>query len=227
MTQRSWGIPGWAIWSLPGRLLGSVLLIDLFAVTLVVIDAMATPLAVYPPAVLAAGTLLVGGVVHSEISLRLERVRRRVVQETAHIDLSSVWTFAAVLLVPVGMATVITVVLYLYLHFRVWRPAKSPAYRQVFTTATVVLAIHAAAGTMAYAGMGAAEPLHSLSGPLTVIAALLAYTVVNTCLVVGAVVISANKTVREVLGHGDELVLEVATLSLGALVALALSEGAE
>jgi diguanylate cyclase (GGDEF)-like protein len=225
MTQRSWGIPGWAIWSLPGRLLGSVLVIDLFAVTLVVLDALATPLAVYPPAVLAAGTLLVGGVVHSEISLRLERVRRRVVQETAHIDLSSVWTFAAVLLVPVGMATVITVVLYLYLHFRVWRPAKSPAYRQVFTTATVVLAIHAAAGTMAYAGMGAAEPLHSLSGPLTVIAALLAYTVVNTCLVVGAVVISANKTVREVLGHGDELVLEIATLSLGALVALALSEG--
>ena len=52
---------------------------------------------------------------------------------------------------------------------------------------------------------------------------MLAYTVVNTCLVVGAVVLSADRSVRQVLGHGDEIVLEIATLSLGALVAIAMA----
>ena len=54
--------------------------------------------------------------------------------------------------------------------------------------------------------------------------ALLCYTAVNTCLVVGAVVLSApERTFRQVLGRGDEVVLELATLSMGALAAGAIS----
>ena len=225
MRRAAASVLDWSVWSLPGRLLGSVLLVDLLAFSLVVFGAITTPPVTYESGVGAGLTLLFGAVLHSEISLRLERVRRRLVRETANIDLSSVWTFAAVILLPVTMASVLVIVLYVYLHFRVWRPAKSPAYRQVFNTSTVVLAAHAAAGIASYVSLGSENPLHSAFGPLVVVAEILAYTVVNTCLVVGVVVISSNRSVREILGHGDELVLELTTLSLGALLALAVSAG--
>jgi diguanylate cyclase (GGDEF)-like protein len=213
----------WDVWSLPSRLLGSVLLIELLAASLFAVDIATTPLSAYSSAVGTVSTLVIGGIVHAEISLRVERIRRRVVHQSAHIDLSSVWTFAGVLLLPPAIASLAVIVLYLYLYVRVWRPAKAPAYRQAFSTATVILAVHAAAGAAAHTGLWTGDPLRADLGPLTVIVGLLAYTVVNTCLVVGVVVVSANKSVREVLGHGDEVVLEVATLSLGALVALAMS----
>jgi diguanylate cyclase (GGDEF)-like protein len=213
------------VWSLPGRLLGSVVLVDLLALSLVLFNAVTTQTGVYLSNAGIGSALLFGAVAHSEISLRLERVRRRLVRETAHIDLSSVWTFAAVILLPIAMASALIIALYVYLHFRVWRPAKSPAYRQVFSTSTVLLAAHAAAGIAVYVSLGAPDPLRSEFGPLAMLAAILAYTVVNTCLIVGVVVVSSNRSVREILGHGDELVLEAATLCLGALVALALSAG--
>jgi diguanylate cyclase (GGDEF)-like protein len=111
-------------------------------------------------------------------------------------------------------------VLFTYLYFRIWRPAKVPPYREVFSTATVLLAVHATAATLAYFD-SAADAIGGAVGPLPILAAMLAYTVVNTCLVVGAIVISTDRSVRQVLGHGDEVVLELATLSLGGLVAMA------
>jgi diguanylate cyclase (GGDEF)-like protein len=211
----------WGVWALPHRLLASVLLVELFAATLLIADIAVTPLGAFASSAVGGITLLVGGVVHAEIALRVERVRRRVT-DAAHIDLSSVWTFAAALLFPPAVACTVVAVLYTYLYFRVWRPAKVPAYRQVFSTATVMLAVHAAAATVVYLGGGGA-PLGGAGGPLTLLAAMLAYTVVNTCLIVGAVVLSSDKSVRQILGHGDEVVLEISTLSLGALVAAAVT----
>jgi diguanylate cyclase (GGDEF)-like protein len=216
-------ITRWGVWALPHRLLGSVLVIDLFAAILLVADVAVTPFAEYRTHAVGAATLVLGGIAHAEISLRIERVRRRVsIAAGTHIDLSSVWTFAAAMLFVPAVACLVVIALYLYLYLRVWRPAKSPAYRQIFSTATVLLAVHAATATATYLG-GDGGPLDSPLGPLPVVAAILAYTAVNTCLIVGAVVLSANKSVRQVLGHGDEVVLEVSTLSLGALVAVAIT----
>jgi diguanylate cyclase (GGDEF)-like protein len=198
-----------------------VLLVECFAVMLLMTDAAVTPFGAF----LANGTnailLLIGAVVHTEIALTVERVRRRVT-EAAHISLSSVWTFAAALLFPPLVACAVVIALFTYLFFRVWRPAKVPAFKEVFSTATVLLAVHAAAGAVAYVpdvgGM--------LVGPLglgSIAVAMLAYTVVNTCLVVGVVVLSSDRSVRQVLGQGDEIVLEIATLSLGAMVAVAIT----
>ena len=97
-----------------------------------------------------------------------------------------------------------------------------PAYRWVFTTATVLLAVHAGAGALAY--VDGTDVFESGSGLAAIVTALLCYTAVNTCLVVGAIVLSApERTFREVLGRGDEVVLELATLSMGALAAGAMS----
>ena len=112
--------------------------------------------------------------------------------------------------------------IYLHLYIRVWRPTRQPAYRWVFTTATVLLAVHAAAGAVAY--VDNSDVFSSGSGLAAIVTALLCYTAVNTCLVVGAVLLSApERTFRQVLGRGDEVVLELATLSMGALAAGAIS----
>ncbi len=165
--------------------------------------------------------LAAAGVLHTETALRVERMRRRVTP-SPHVDLSSVWTFAAALLLPPLLAAVSVVVIYLHLYLRVWRPTRIPAYRWVFTTSTVVLAVHAAAGAAAY--VDSSNVFETGSGLVAIVTALLCYTAVNTCLVVGAIVLSApERTFREVLGRGDEVVLELATLSMGALAAGAIS----
>jgi diguanylate cyclase (GGDEF)-like protein len=170
------------------------------------------------PAVAVLAALAAVGVLHTEIAVRVERARRRTTP-SPHIDLSSVWTFAAALLLPPLLATAVVVVIYVHLYARVWRPTRNPPYRWTFTTCTVVLAVHAAAAAVSYVG-GGGDTFASGSGPAAVVVALLCYTAVNTCLIVGVIVLSApDRTVREVLGRGDEVVLELATLAMGALAA--------
>jgi diguanylate cyclase (GGDEF)-like protein len=211
--RQTFHITRWGVWTLPQRLLGSVLLVEAFAALLLISDVIVTPIDAFLDHGPVAALLLIGAVLHTEIALTVERVRRRVT-EAAHISLSSVWTFAAALLFPPLVACALVIALFTYLFFRVWRLAKVPAYKEVFSTATVLLAVHAAAGAVAYVPGG------GRLGLVGIAVAMLAYTVVNTCLVVGAVVISSDRSVRQVLGHGDEIVLEIATLSLGALVAV-------
>ena len=209
----------WAVWALPFRLLTSVLVVELLVLALLVVDGVRGGAGQFSRSSLAVlATLAVVGVLHTEIALRVERARRRVTP-SPHIDLSSVWTFAAALLLPPLLAAAVVAVVYLHLLARVWRPTKQPVYRWVFTTCTVVLAVHAASGASSYV-RGDGAPFGSGAGLAAVVVALLAYTAVNTCLVVGVIVLSApDRTFRDVLGRGDEVVLELATLAMGALAA--------
>jgi Diguanylate cyclase, GGDEF domain len=210
-------ITRWAVWTLPARLLSSLLVVELLVVALLVMDVVKGGWTATHQQLWIAGLLAAAGVLHTEISLGVERVRRRTT-DTPHIDLSSVWTFAAALLLPPALASAVVAVVYLHLFLRVGRPSKVAAYKAVFNGATVLLAVHAAAAAMAY--LDAADPFGSNSGLLAIVVALLAYTAVNTCLVVGVIVLSApDKTFLQVLGNGDEVLLELATLAMGALVA--------
>jgi diguanylate cyclase (GGDEF)-like protein len=113
----------------------------------------------------------------------------------------------------------VVAVVYLHLLARVWRPTRQPVYRWAFTTCTVVLAVHGASAASSYV-RGGATAFGSGAGLAAVVVALLSYTAINTCLVVGVIVLSApDRTFREVLGRGDEVVLELATLAMGALAA--------
>jgi diguanylate cyclase (GGDEF)-like protein len=172
------------------------------------------------------GTLMLSvlGVLHTEIAVGLERLRRQVA-DTPHGDLSSVWTFAAAVLLPPALTTVVVLVIFTHQWFRVWRSIRVPAYRHIFSTATVVLACHAAAAVLGYAGGGG---LRGLDGPrelLTVAMAILAYATVNTGLVAAAIALSAplpRPSPAQLIGHWDDNMLELATLCLGGLAAFAL-----
>jgi diguanylate cyclase (GGDEF)-like protein len=164
--------------------------------------------------------VLVGaGVLSTEASLGVERMRHQS-DETPHIDLSSVWTFAAAALLPGAAASVVVLGIYGHLYARVWRGGVPP-HRAIYSTATVVLAVQAAS---AVTGLVERDELFtSLPGLAAVLLAVLAYAAVNMVLVVAAIVLSGPNrdltTFLQVLTRTDEAVLEFATLSMGALAA--------
>jgi len=136
------------------------------------------------------------GVLHTEIAVGLERLRRQVA-DTPHGDLSSVWTFAAAVLLPPALTTVVVLVIFTHQWFRVWRSIGVPAYRHTFSTATVVLACHAAAAVLGYAGGVGAQGLGGPRQLLTIAMAILAYATVNTGLVAAAIAIECTITSSE------------------------------
>jgi diguanylate cyclase (GGDEF)-like protein len=203
-------------------LLSSVLVVELLVVALLVLDAVrgrTERFSGHSAVVLLV--LVVVGIVHTEIALGAERARRRVTP-SPHVDLSSVWTFAAALLLPPLYGSAVAVLIYLHQYVRVGRPTRRPVYRWIYTTCTVMLAVHAAAGAVTYIGRG--DLFASEAGLAAIVVALLCYTAVNMCLVVGVMVLSVPEAgFRQVLGLGDEVVLELATLAMGALAAGAIS----
>jgi diguanylate cyclase (GGDEF)-like protein len=167
-----------------------------------------------------AGTLLALGIVQAEVAAGVERVRKRI-GGPVHVDLSSVWTFAGALLLPPVFAVGLAVVVHTHLWWRSWRP-RLPLYRQLFSTATIVLACLAVAAVVAVARPGDPAPLASL-GLGTIVLALLTYSVVNSALVAGAVIMSSPQAdFGAAIGEWDDNALELATLSLGALTAVGL-----
>jgi diguanylate cyclase (GGDEF)-like protein len=213
-------ISRWPVWSVPRPVLGIVVVVELAALgTLLagIPGGFRSPSGPWP---LVFVVLAAAGIVSVEASLGVERTRRRT-DETPHIDLSSVWAFAAAALLPGALAGLVVIVSYGHLYLRVWRPLEVPPHRVLFSAATVVLAVQAAAAVIARGG--GPDPFHSFGGLLAVLAGVLAYAAVNMTLVVAAIVLSGRDrslaAFRQVLVHGGDPVLEFATLSLGALTA--------
>ncbi len=221
MTSPRFGpfdIRRWVIWSLPGSLIALLVLVEVGALAAVVVDgATFAPTTVPATDLWVAGVLALAGVVHTEAALGVERMRHRV-DESPHIDLSSVWTFAAALLLPAWLATAVVLPIYLHLYLRAWRPAGALLHRVVFSAATVVLAVHAVVPVGA--AIGVDEMFGTVQGLLVAVLALVAYAVVNLVPVVLAIRLSVpGTTVARSIGHRDELLLELATLAMGVVVA--------
>jgi diguanylate cyclase (GGDEF)-like protein len=203
---------------MPHRVAVSVLVVEATALGLVLAVAARTPL---PHALdlLQTGLLAGLGLLHTEIALGVERFRRRVMVGN-HANLSSVWTFAGALVLPIPCAAAVAVVVHLHVWARTGRP-RVPLYRSVYSAATIVLACVGAAAVVGFVGQGP-TPLTAAGVP-GITLALLVYTTINTGLVAGAIAMSAPQPdLARVIGRWDDNLLEFATLSLGALTAVAL-----
>ncbi|WP_181780505.1 GGDEF domain-containing protein [Pseudonocardia pini] len=173
-------------------------------------------------ALLLAVLLAAAGIVHTEVATGVERARRRV-GEKSYTDLSTIWTFAAALLLPAALATATIVVIYTYLWFRVWKPARFPLFRHTFTTTTVLLAAVAAQEVVTGTG-GTAAWSDGVFGIASLGAATLVYAAVNSLLIALAVAVSTpDATPSHLFGALDEITVELATLCLGAMLALTLT----
>jgi diguanylate cyclase (GGDEF)-like protein len=190
------------------------------AATAGVVIAVAARMPVPGTLALLQAALLAGlGILHTETAIGVERLRRRVMVGN-HANLSSVWTFAGALVLPPVCAAAVAVAVHLHVWARTGRP-RVPLYRSVYSAATIVLACLGAAAVVGFLGSGP-EPLAAAGVP-GIALALLVYTTINTGLVAGAIAMSAPQPdLVRVLGRWDDNLLEFATLSLGALTAVAL-----
>lgn len=105
----------WSLWKQRPRLILYCLVVEIVAVLVTVSTAISVPAATCDVVVLAALACL--GVLQAELGRKVERVRR-LVSDTPHINMTSVWTFAGVLLLPPALAGALVAILYLHLATR-------------------------------------------------------------------------------------------------------------
>ncbi len=208
----------WPLWQIPRRLLPAVLIVEATAVLLtarLLIESLPRPEALW-----RAAALVGLGIAQAEVAAGIERVRKQI-GGPLHVDLCSVWTFAGALILPPAVAVGAAVLVHTHLWWRSWRP-RVPLYKQLFSTATIALACLAAGTVGGLARSGDPAVIGNL-GVVTIGLALLAYVVVNSALVAGAIMMSAPRPdVVEAIGEWDDNALEFATLSLGGLTAVGL-----
>lgn len=213
---------GWAIRDVPHVVLPLYLGVDVVAVVLVVAFPGHAPTSADWPRFLA---LLVVSCMQAELSLGTEKARRYLA-DRPHINMTSVWMFGGAVVLPAAMAVALTVITYLHLWFRVWWPIQGrPAYRVVFSAATVVLSCLSVQPVLRL--FGAADVLRDDSQGgrvlVAIVVAMLVYTTVNGAPVATAV--KLHHPVRpwsKTFGTRADNALELATLSLGGVTAIVL-----
>jgi diguanylate cyclase (GGDEF)-like protein len=213
-------VRGWRLWSVPPR--AQALIIGVELVTALAVAASLA--ASYRDCLTVVATtrlvlLLVLAVAYSEITYRMQRMRRYLVGGAALIGLHSVWAFAGVLILPIGYSAALVCGLFLVAAMR-RRQQKAVAYRLTYTGAAVVLATLAAkvvATDIQPAIMGLP------SGALTavaIIAAAVTFFLINTLLVILAIYLATGvSSLVELMPAKQELGLETATLVLGVMTA--------
>ncbi|MET0134566.1 MAG: MFS transporter [Kibdelosporangium sp.] len=214
-------VRGWALWDKPLSAALYLTVADFAAIGLTLAALLAQSPAEREFMVAAALAAL--GLTAAEMSIRVERMRRWFsdTPRTPHVNLTSVWTLAAALSLPAGLAVAVVLVLYGHLWFRIWRRLSHVhTYQVLFNVANVVLCCHVTSWSfhdfVASAGM-AGELLWLLS-------AIALYFVVNSTLAAGAIaLLQPDRSAKRLLGNLSDNVLELATLCMGTLTALLLS----
>ena len=142
-------------------------------------------------------------------------MRRSTLAGDVHVNMASVWFFAAAALLSPGWAGLCAVLVHGHLWWRSVGP-RVPPHRQAYTTAVFVLATAAASAVMGWLR----GDLPAGFGALVLAAGLLVFFTVNTGLVAGAMAVAGPPSgAVQAVGTADENLLEVATLCVGALVA--------
>jgi diguanylate cyclase (GGDEF)-like protein len=209
----------WALWSEPRRVLVLILFVEVaMAATTALLAGRGV---VDRDAFVTLGIIVFLGVTMGELSRHVERVRRRF-NDTPHVNLTSVWTFSAALVLPPALTPVVIGILYVHLFRRSWYRVRGVRpYRLVFTASTVVLASHTA---FVLRDLFAPADLARWNQPSVVFAivlAVLAYSCVNSGLVGLAITLhDKHLDLRRALGTGKENALEYGTLGLGAITGL-------
>ncbi|WP_308210265.1 GGDEF domain-containing protein [Amycolatopsis iheyensis] len=170
------------------------------------------------------GVLVVLGVAQAEMSRRIERLRRWMSGQT-HINVTSVWYLAGVVLLPPAWVALLAVVLYTHLWVRVWRQVRTrPAHRFVASTAWAMLSCFAASSVLALLGLHG-TPLQTPRGVFALCLAAVVFELVNVGLVAAGIYLyTSQRSAADLIGTWEDNAFELATLCLGGLTALALVE---
>ena len=221
-NQRSRAPWRWALWQESRQVLVLLMLVEVAAAGVTVLMARFSEITTTSLITLA---IIIGlGIGMGEATRHVERVRRRFT-DTPHVNLTSVWTFSAALVLPPALTPAVIGALYLHLFWRSWYRVRSVhAYRLVFTASTVTLAAFTA-WTIRH--LLAPAELASWDQPVVVLVialAVVAYSAVNSGLVGSAIILHERQlNVRRAFGTLKESALEYGTLGLGAITGLLLA----
>jgi diguanylate cyclase (GGDEF)-like protein len=211
----------WALWTQSGRYITYFFAVVLVTVaTTVVLTPTAPPTASHVVILLILACL---GLVEAELGRQVERDRRRIAG-TTHINLASVWFLPAALLLPPLLVASLVTLLYWHLHLRSWYSLKQvPMFRTVINAATATLSCYLAGLAMTATGTDDVAEITAAgwAGIGTVAVVIGAYFAVNMALVIPGLNNVSNR--RDLFGSGADNLLELATLCVGALVAMTLT----
>jgi diguanylate cyclase (GGDEF)-like protein len=169
-------------------------------------------------------SLSIMGIVQAELGRRIERVRRRIIG-TPHITLMSVWIIPAILLLPQPLTAILATVLTVQLRIHAWFQLRQfSAFRTVFSLSVTILTCYITKAAADTTGVhGAREAIHAdWVGVGTITIAVTTYFVVNAVIVIPGLT-TTDRSARNLIGGWQDNLLELATLGLGALVAVALA----
>ncbi|MFE2757805.1 diguanylate cyclase [Actinosynnema sp. NPDC059335] len=214
---------GWSLWRLPRVVLVYVLAVEVVAVAAVAAVATLTPVTGRHWAWF--GLLAGAAVVHFEAARGLERVREVAAEGSPYAHPQSIWLFAGVLVLPPPLLAALVVVSYGYGWVRIYR--RSPLHRKVFSAATVLLSCWSAGAILLAVHPDPTTPhAAQLTGPVdlgALVAAGVAYWLVNLALVVGAILLSTPaRPGRDVLGPLSQQLVIAASIGLGTGLAVVL-----
>lgn len=221
-SERSRAPRRWALWGESRRVLVFILFVELAAVSLTVFQATTSTIDTDALATLA---VIIGlGIAMGEATRHVERVRRRFT-DTPHVNLTSVWTFSAALVLPPALTPAVIVALYLHLFWRSWYRVRSVhPYRLVFTASTVILAAYVAWTIRHVLAPANVADWRTPAAVVAIAVAIVAYSATNSGLVACAVTLHEREwNTRRALGTAKESALEYGTLGLGAITAVLLS----
>jgi len=219
--HQGWLPTRWALWSQRPRVIAYMLTIEAVAVLAVVGISLIVP----PPTwdqTWRFGLLAACATAHLWSSRGIER-RRRDLGAAPHVDLNSIWSIAAVLVLhPLLILSLILVV-----RIHRWPLARRPPFRFTFSGGSHVLsAMLAAAALYLLNGTG----LHAgwYGSPEAVAAVLAAcgtYFLAQLVVISGVILLSSSdRRLSRVLGTVDANALEATTICLGAFAGLALAQ---
>jgi diguanylate cyclase (GGDEF)-like protein len=158
--------------------------------------------------------------VFEETARRAARLQLRLSSDMKR-DMTSVWCVAGAVALKPGFAVILLTCVMTYVWFRQQRPAGEILHRKFFNASTALLGC-LGSGLLLHSG---AQVWHSypwmLSGAISVVIVIVVHTLINRSLVTVGL-LTLGVTGRVLLGSADDNLIELATLCLGGLVALAI-----
>lgn len=208
----------WSLWTVSRRFLVYVLVVDVAAVAAIASTATMVPMAGRDLVWFAA--LAAGSIIHLEVTRQIERLRELHSEGSIYSNFKSIWTFAALLILPPLLVAILIALTYAHVWFRVSR--RIVPHRWVFSACNVVLASAAAGAILVVSDRLAYPDLpHGVSGLIIIPIAAIFRWLVNRSLTRGALILmNPDTTVRKAFGFTADDLIEFGSLGLGYTAAL-------
>jgi diguanylate cyclase (GGDEF)-like protein len=134
-------------------------------------------------------------------------------------DMTSVWTFAGVMVLPAGYASLFAICITIGIWVRRQRAAGQFLFRKVYSSATIVLACLAASSVLSQVGDYTVVLTGGIRTSALLVGAIAAYTLTNRTLVVAVVRLAGGRRKISIIGSWRDNSLELSTLCLGMMTA--------